>query len=166
MCNYRKRSGKQCPEPALSSSKELYCLFHERVKNEEQMEECMKEFRNRILHLNQNDFEGWVLGKINLSWETISSDVDFSDSIFLEDVNFENSKFKGSTSFNNATFQNMAQFRKAVFVNSVDFERSKFIGPADFMWSSFLNAAFFRYAIFSDFVNFKNSTIEQSVLRD
>ena len=145
--NKKQCAYEGCEEDILETSKEGYCIFHERDDNKDK-----EEFqRNLDLKLKNEDYDFenyFFVGLIN-----------FSNFTFPEEANFASTHFSGGVDFRNAKFYKKAFFARAKFLGeeNVIFERVEFFGESVFTNAKFEGDVIFSNATFSAGTTFLNS---------
>lgn len=136
---------KGCSEETLETSKEGYCIFHDRDDNKN-AKEFQKKLRQKIKS-EDYDFNGYYF----------IGTTDFSDHLFLKNVSFEEAHFMGDVSFKKAKFKGDVVFGDALFSGKADFWGAQFSAKTYFWRTRFSHGALFRLAQFSKYAHFHSA---------
>ena len=162
----------ECPEFALESSEQGYCIFHEPQKDKDIQK--FYEGIKRKLSKKDYDFRGyWFPAGISFDepyifeGETIFDDcifkemADFTGFTFKGNANFGGSTFEGGCRFAESTFEEWANFIECVFQGPTNFESCVFKGDAQFAGSAFEGWTDLAGCWFERWTNFTECTFKR-----
>lgn len=144
-CQYKSKEVPRycCKDPALPDSKNGYCIFHEKEKDNQLFEERIKE----KVEKGDYDFTGYYF----------PSRADLRGIVFNGRACFSGAIFGSEAYFNRVTFTNDAIFSGATFQGNVHFERTTFERLAAFRSVTFEQVVWFEGAVFEEVTLFQNA---------